>query len=166
MPVLLIVFNRPDTTRQVFGAIRCAQPRQLFVAADGPREGVGADEALCAAARRVATAVDWDCDVQTLFREGNLGCGLGPSLAISWFFDNVEAGIIFEDDCVPQLTGLLGRDASRLLKWHGLEMDSSGDMDGCVGRQSIAPGQKVKKKTVIKVTLAPTTMKKTSSWMH
>ena len=101
MPVLLIVFNRPDTTRQVFGAIRCAQPRQLFVAADGPREGVGADEALCAAARRVATAVDWDCDVQTLFREGNLGCGLGPSLAISWFFDNVEAGIIFEDDCVP-----------------------------------------------------------------
>ena len=67
---------------------------------------------------------------------------------------------------VPQLTGLLGRDASRLLKWHGLEMDSSGDMDGCVGRQSIAPGQKVKKKTVIKVTLAPTTMKKTSSWMH
>ena len=67
---------------------------------------------------------------------------------------------------VPDLAGLQGRDAERLLKWHNLEMDSSGDMDGCVGRQSIAPGQKVKKKTVIKVTLAPTTMKKTSSWLH
>ena len=66
---------------------------------------------------------------------------------------------------VPELTGLQGRDASRLLKWHNLEMDSSGDMDGCVGRQSIAPGQKVKKKTVIKVTLAPTIMKKTPSWL-
>jgi len=100
-PILLIVFNRSDTTRQVFKAIRQARPRQLFVAADGPREGVDGDGALCAAARSVATAVDWDCAVQTLFRDENLGCGLGPSTAISWFFENVEAGIILEDDCVP-----------------------------------------------------------------
>ena len=66
---------------------------------------------------------------------------------------------------VPDLAGLEGRDAERLLKWHNLEVDSTGDMDGCVGRQSIPPGQKVKKKTVIKVTLAPATMKKTSSWL-
>ena len=66
---------------------------------------------------------------------------------------------------VPELTGLQGRDAQRLLKWHNLEMDSSGDMDGCVSRQSIAPGQKVQKKTVIKVTLASTTMKRKSSWL-
>ena len=103
-PVLLIVFNRPDTTRQVFDAIGQARPRQLFVAADGPREGVDGDVALCAAARTVATSVGWDCDVQTLFRAENLGCGLGPSSAISWFFDNVTAGIILEDDCVPHST--------------------------------------------------------------
>ena len=103
-PILLVVFDRPDTTRQVFEAIRQVRPRQLFVAADGPREGVDGDGALCAAARSVATAVDWDCDVQTLFREENLGCGVGPSSAISWFFDNVEAGVILEDDCVPDST--------------------------------------------------------------
>jgi hypothetical protein len=103
-PILLIVFDRPDTTRQVFEAIRQVQPKQLFVAADGPREGVDGDGAMCAAARFVATTVDWECELQTLFREENLGCGLGPSAAISWFFDNVEAGIILEDDCVPDST--------------------------------------------------------------
>ena len=36
----------------------------------------------------------------TLFRERNLGCKLAVSQAISWFFDQVEAGIILEDDCV------------------------------------------------------------------
>ena len=105
-PVLLVVFNRPDTTRRVFDAIRKARPKQLFVAADGPREGVQADRALCDAARAAASRVDWDCEVHTLFRVENLGCGLGPSSgpssAISWFFENVEAGIILEDDCVPE----------------------------------------------------------------
>jgi len=103
-PILLIIFNRPDTTSQVIGAIRRVRPRQLFVAADGPRDGVESDRASCAAARAVATAVDWDCDLQTLFRESNVGCGLGPSSAISWFFESVEAGIVLEDDCVPDPT--------------------------------------------------------------
>jgi hypothetical protein len=36
-PVLLLTFNRPDTTQLVFNEIRKARPSQLFVAADGPR---------------------------------------------------------------------------------------------------------------------------------
>ena len=39
VPVLLIIFNKPDTTEQVFQAIARAKPRQLFIAADGPRTG-------------------------------------------------------------------------------------------------------------------------------
>ena len=35
--VLFLVFNRPDTTKQVFEAIRKAKPPRLYVAADGPR---------------------------------------------------------------------------------------------------------------------------------
>jgi hypothetical protein len=31
----------------------------------------------------------------------NMGCGMAISSAISWFFDNVEQGIILEDDCLP-----------------------------------------------------------------
>jgi hypothetical protein len=46
-------------------------------------------------------SLDWDCELKTFFAESNLGCGKGPSSAISWFFEQVEMGIIFEDDCLP-----------------------------------------------------------------
>ncbi len=36
--VLFLVFNRLDTTKQVFEAIRQAKPPRLYVAADGARE--------------------------------------------------------------------------------------------------------------------------------
>jgi hypothetical protein len=34
-------------------------------------------------------------------RPTNLGCGRAPSSAITWFFENVDAGIVLEDDCLP-----------------------------------------------------------------
>ena len=55
---------------------------------------------------------------------------------------------------VPELRGLKGRDAKRLLKWLELEMDYSGDLDGVVVGQSVTPGSKVLKEKVIRVTLA------------
>jgi hypothetical protein len=86
---------------QVFEAIRQAKPKQLFVAADGPRAGKEGEKERCEEARKIATAVDWDCEVKTLFREENIGCGRGPAEAITWFFEHVEQGIILEDDCLP-----------------------------------------------------------------
>jgi hypothetical protein len=100
-PVLLIIFNRTDTTQQVFDAIRQTQPRQLFVAADGPREDKYGEAEKCQRTREIVKQVDWDCEVRTLFQEKNLGCGPGPATAINWFFENVEEGIVLEDDCLP-----------------------------------------------------------------
>jgi hypothetical protein len=99
-PVLLLVFNRPDHLRSVMAALRLAKPKKLYVAADGPRQKAGEFEA-CEEARAVATQIDWQCDVQTLFRDGNLGCRVAVSTAIDWFFTCEEQGIILEDDCVP-----------------------------------------------------------------
>jgi hypothetical protein len=100
-PILFLIFNRPDTTQRVFDAIRKAQPRQLFVAADGARKNKEGEAQKCAATRDIIRQVDWECEVKTLFREENLGCGRAVSSAITWFFDNVEEGIILEDDCLP-----------------------------------------------------------------
>lgn len=100
-PVLFLIFNRPDLTAASFAAIRAAKPRQLFIAADGPRPDRIGEEALCDQARHVATQVDWSCDVKTLFRQQNLGCRRAVSSAISWFFEQTEEGIILEDDCMP-----------------------------------------------------------------
>ena len=100
-PVLFLIFNRPETTFRVFEAIRAYQPEDLFIAADGPRPHVSTDAARCAEVRTVAEKVDWRCRVHTLFREKNLGCKYAPSGAITWFFDQIEEGIILEDDCLP-----------------------------------------------------------------
>jgi hypothetical protein len=100
-PVLLLVFNRPDTTAQVLNKIREAKPTKLYVAADGARAN-REDEALkCQQVREIINEVDWKCDVKTLFRTENQGCRLAVSSAITWFFEQEEEGIILEDDCLP-----------------------------------------------------------------
>lgn len=107
-PILLITFNRPDHVRQVLTEIRQQQPQQLFVCQDGAREGNENDRVKCQEVRNVITElVDWPCELHTLYQEKNLGCGPGPAAGITWFFENVEMGIVMEDDCVPSSTLLL-----------------------------------------------------------
>ncbi len=101
VPLLFLVFNRPAVTRQVFEVIRRLRPTRLFVAADGPRRDRPGEDSLVAETREIALTIDWPCECRTLLREDNLGCGRAVSGAISWFFAQVEEGIILEDDCVP-----------------------------------------------------------------
>ncbi len=103
-PILFLIFNRPNNANIVFNQIRKIKPSKLFVAADGPRKNVEEDLQKCLETRKILEKIDWDCQVQTLFQDKNLGCGLAVSRAIKWFFNNVEEGIILEDDCVPNLS--------------------------------------------------------------
>ena len=101
-PILYLVFNRPDLVKITFEKIKEIKPKQLFIAADGPREDRPDDIQKCKQTREyILSKIDWNCDVKTLFREKNLGCKYAVSSAITWFFENVEMGIILEDDCLP-----------------------------------------------------------------
>ena len=103
-PILYLMFNRPDLVRQTFPKIKEMKPKYLYLAADGPRERIETDILKCQECKDwVLDQIDWDCQLQTLFREKNVGCGLGPSQAITWFFENENEGIILEDDCLPNL---------------------------------------------------------------
>jgi hypothetical protein len=99
-PILFLIFNRPKETQLLFNAIREAKPKKLYVAADGPRNN-GKDDLICKKTKDVLNQIDWDCELITLFRKENLGCGKAVSSAITWFFENEEEGIILEDDCLP-----------------------------------------------------------------
>lgn len=99
--VLFILFNRPETTLKVFEAIKASKPKRLYIAADGPRKKNYTDISRCEQARKIVAEIDWPCEVKRLYRDKNLGCKLGVSSAIDWFFDNEEEGIILEDDVVP-----------------------------------------------------------------
>jgi len=98
-PVALFIFNRPDTTEKVFETIRQAKPLELFVIADGGRNKEEWEK--CKKAREITENIDWDCVVKKNYSDINLGCKIRVSSGINWFFENVDEGIILEDDTLP-----------------------------------------------------------------
>ncbi|MEM1172101.1 MAG: methyltransferase domain-containing protein, partial [Cyanobacteria bacterium P01_H01_bin.35] len=102
--VVLIIFNRPDTTAKVFQAIRQVKPPQLFVIADAPRHNKPGEFGKCMEARKIINLVDWECEVLTNYAEVNLGCRERIYSGLNWVFSLVESAIILEDDCVPHPT--------------------------------------------------------------
>ncbi len=101
-PILFLIFNRLETTQKVFEQIKMARPHFLYIASDGPRVSkIDEINNVNEIRKWVLDNITWDCEVKTLFRKENLGCGAAVSSAINWFFENVEMGIILEDDCFP-----------------------------------------------------------------
>ena len=121
-PILYLFFNRPDLTEITFSVICKIKPSMLFIAADGPRINVGTDFENCILARDIVLRkIDWDCQVEILFRDKNLGCGKAVSSAINWFFEHVDKGIILEDDCLPDLSFF--RYCEELLEFYEFDQD-------------------------------------------
>ena len=104
IPILLLIFNRPNTTDQVFERIQQIKPAKLYVAADAPRKNRPDEIKRCAETRAIIDKIDWPCELKTLYRNENLGCKTAVSEAITWFFEQEEYGIILEDDCLPDLS--------------------------------------------------------------
>jgi hypothetical protein len=101
VPILFVIFNRPDIAAKSFESIRIYQPDKLYIAADGPRKDRLKEDELCSKTRKtILDMVDWKCDVKTLFRKENVGVDFGVYGAISWFFETEPWGIIIEDDCI------------------------------------------------------------------
>lgn len=103
IPILLVFFNRENIVMRTFERIRVAQPSKLYLACDGAREDHDGEQKVVENLRNtLLSKVDWECEVKTRFLDKNVGCSLGVSSAIDWFFENEEVGIILEDDCLPQ----------------------------------------------------------------
>jgi len=107
-PILLITFNRPEHTRRVLTEILKQEPQELYVCQDGARDGNDNDRIKCQEVRDVINELTApyaighkDFTLHTLYQKQNLGCGPGPQAGITWFFENVEQGIVMEDDCLP-----------------------------------------------------------------
>lgn len=107
-PILLVTFNRPDHVRRVLTEILKAEPQELYVCQDGARDGNENDRIKVQEVRDVINELISAYKINhihftlyTLYQEKNLGCGPGPAAGITWFFENVEQGIVMEDDCLP-----------------------------------------------------------------
>jgi hypothetical protein len=102
--VAFLVFNRPETTRRVFAAIREARPPKLLVVADGPRADRPGEAEKCAEVLGIINTVDWPCEVLKNYSEVNMGCKRRISSGLNWVFEQEEEAIILEDDCLPHPT--------------------------------------------------------------
>ena len=101
VPVAFFIFNRPRLTARIADAIQAASPSALYVVADGPRPDVPEDVGLTAATRAVIDDRDWGCPVHRSYASANMGCGRRVASGLDWVFEDVEAAIILEDDCLP-----------------------------------------------------------------
>jgi hypothetical protein len=100
-PILLIAFNRPETTKIVFDSIKKIKPNKLYIAIDGPRNEHPEDKNKINNVKNIFKDIPWECDLFFLIREQNKGCKHSVSEAIDWFFKSEDFGIILEDDCLP-----------------------------------------------------------------
>jgi hypothetical protein len=101
IPILLVTFNRPESTSIVLEKIKEVNPRKLYVSSNAPRSGNPKDIDLVAQTRALFDNINSNCQVLKLFRANNLEAGPSISGAINWVFENEEMAIILEDDCVP-----------------------------------------------------------------
>lgn len=104
-PILLIAFNRPDLLEQAIAPLDVVKPSRVFLGLDGPRTSHADDAAAIAACEYLvrSAARRWDgCELTVLRRSENIGMKRACVGAIDWFFGQVDAGIIIEDDCVAE----------------------------------------------------------------
>jgi hypothetical protein len=104
IPVLMIVYRRPHTTKRVLAALAEVRPRRLFVSANAPDPSRADDAARCQEVRALFDNLPWPCEVIRCFRTEHLRAKHSIASGIDWFFEQVEEGIILEDDCEPHPT--------------------------------------------------------------
>ena len=100
IPVLVIAFNRPDHTRKLLQRLSSQGVGRIYVSIDGPRNV--AEIAKCNEVLSVTKTFSDKMEIIVLYRNRNLGCGIGVTAAIDWFFSYVDFGIVLEDDCLPE----------------------------------------------------------------
>lgn len=100
-PILLIAFNRPDTTQKVVDSIRLVKPTKIYASIDAPRHHKGDDERIKnEEVTRIIKDIDWNCQIEVIKSDQNLGCKLNISQAITRVFQKEDRLIVIEDDIV------------------------------------------------------------------
>ena len=101
LPVLILAWKRPKHLRQVIERLKKIKPKNLFISIDGPKNANSLDRELVLQTKKIIEEnIDWPCTIKKKYNKKNLGCRLGVSSAITWFFDQVNEGIIIEEDCL------------------------------------------------------------------
>ncbi|NOI23989.1 hypothetical protein [Vibrio mediterranei] len=100
IPILILTFNRLDTTLALISALSEVKPETIYFSSDGPRNDTES-MTISNIREKVLDAIDWDCNIVEIFHAQNMGCQSCVDYAIKYMFQREDSGIILEDDCIP-----------------------------------------------------------------
>ena len=103
-PVALITFNRPELVKMQLKQLEKIRPRRLFFISDAAREGNEYDQKAVMEIRSLIDRIDWECELDKIFADQNMGCDARVVSGLNVVFTKVDKAIILEDDCLPQLS--------------------------------------------------------------
>lgn len=93
IPILILVYNRPDTFKKLIYCLKKIQPKKIYIRGDGP---VNADDVIkINAVKKTILRINWNCKILTNFNKINIGCRGSVSSGIDWFFSTEKMGVIF-----------------------------------------------------------------------
>jgi len=98
IPVVLIIYHRPDLSRNLINYLRPVKPSNIYVVADGPKDAP--DNASCETTRRVIKEIDWPCTVHKVYAKTNMGLHHRVVSGLNHVFKREKWAIILEDDLV------------------------------------------------------------------
>lgn len=101
IPVVLIVFNRPELVKKQLAQLKRIKPQKLYIVSDGARAGQSDEAALVNEVRALFDIIDWRCCVEKIYAVENMGCDKRIVSGLFEVFEMEEQAIILEDDCLP-----------------------------------------------------------------
>ena len=105
VPILFLGYNRPEFTEKTLDRIIQINPTSLFISLDGPNPSKKNDTEKCKLVQDIIRKISIpNGTLNVRINKSNLGCKISVKSAIDWFFENVEYGIILEDDCFPSFS--------------------------------------------------------------
>lgn len=100
MNVLVILYNRVQQTTTLFSVLQKFRGLNIYVHCDGPVLGCDDDNIRVGLTRNLVKDSNLNV-IETNELVSNMGCKDSVNMALAWFFDRVDEGIILEDDCIP-----------------------------------------------------------------
>ena len=107
IPILLICFDRPEELKKNIKLLLKYKVKNLYIAQDGYNGVNYKSKNGHKEVRKILEELIKKNKVNINYFKKNYGKRYGPPKAISWFFKNVEMGVIVEDDTLPSKSFLL-----------------------------------------------------------
>lgn len=103
-PVVLILYKRIDAIQRHMEILQQVQPERLYLVGDAAKAGDIETDKLVQQVRKKARDVTWPCQVTTIFADENMGCDRRILSGLNEVFQQEDAAIILEDDCIPDVS--------------------------------------------------------------